>query len=479
MYKPKPTLFIILLFILCACLLTACGKEAEEAPPPKTTVTMPDGVEIEMSSEYLDLSCYSDSEIDAIIPLFDEFDRISEVNLGSDSNLSAESYVKIAEALPDAHLQYSFSFMGSTLSLNEEALDIRGISESEVAVLEKLLPYMDKLSTVEVGSEEESPISWESFARLTAANRNPAYSYDFTVYGERFNTSDEEIDLRKIPIDDECAALRQVLPCMTKCTYVDLDNCMERGDYTNEVMAQLRDDFPEMEIVWRVYFSYNYSVRTDVETILCSATDPYGDWGLKGEDSTKPLTYCTKVKYLDIGHNNKMTSIEFTRYMPDLEVLIIYHSNVTDLSPLANCKHLRYFEMGMCPVESLEPLSGLTELTDLQMGQCYKLTDLSPLYELNLNRLWLGDTPNIPQEQIDKYRKLHPDSIVSTDDSSVDGSWRYRELSPNVYWPQYAEIREIFNYGENGQGQNFSGFDPYYNNDHDNPPDPEQAARYR
>ena len=477
----KKLIAACLLLVLCT-VLAACGKTSEPEPTSEpTTVTMPDGTIVDKAAESLDLSSYTDEDIPAILSLLSEFSGLKTIDVGSDDNISADNFIAITDAVPDAAYTYSFKLLGHKISTADKEIDIKGIDSAEAQTLAAILPYMPKLENVSVGDENTSPIDWDVFATITAAAPDVEYDYSFTLYGEKFNTSDEEIDLRKIPVDDGCAAIRKVLPCMTKCTYVDMDNCMEATDENNEIMAKLRDDFPDKGIVWRVYFSWNYSCRTDVETILCSLTaDLYGDWGLTDEESVKPLSYCNKVKYLDIGHNNKLETISFVANMPDLEILIIYHSAVTDLSPLENCKKLRYLEIGMCPVESLEPLSGLTELTDLQMGKTTTITDIRPLYHLDkLERLWIGTMPRVSDEQIAEFCVLHPDCEVNTTDDEVDYTWRYKSLAPNEYWPQYAEIRSIFNYGENAQGQNFSGFDPYYNNSHSETPDPVESARYR
>ena len=49
--------------------------------------------------------------------------------------------------------------------------------------------------------------------------------------------------------------------------------CIRDRDYcgvSNEAMAQIRDENPNVEVVWRIWFGENYSVRTDVERILAS-----------------------------------------------------------------------------------------------------------------------------------------------------------------------------------------------------------------
>ena len=161
---------------------------------------------------------------------------------------------------------------------------------------------------------------------------------------------------------------------------------------------EIRAMFPEIRVIWRVSFSTGYSVRTDVKTILASYV---GDFGLTDDESCKPLTYCIDVVNLDLGHNNIMTTVDFVRYMPNLEVLIVAKDDIKDISALATCKKLRYLELYMNPrIDDLSPLAGLTELRDLEIGLLPKVTDLSPLYDLELDRLWIGTETGIPPEQI-------------------------------------------------------------------------------
>ena len=43
------------------------------------------------------------------------------------------------------------------------------------------------------------------------------------------------------------------------------------------------------------------------------------------------LKYCTKVKYLDLGHNEVLTDISFAAYMPELEVAIFAINDIDDM----------------------------------------------------------------------------------------------------------------------------------------------------
>ena len=55
------------------------------------------------------------------------------------------------------------------------------------------------------------------------------------------------------------------------------------------------------------------------------------------------LKYCTKLKYVDIGHNG-FKDLSFVEYLPDLEVLILENDDVSDLSPLVHCQKLEYLD---------------------------------------------------------------------------------------------------------------------------------------
>ena len=468
MVSGKKYVFPVLCFALFLLLFTACGSKAEPVPTPVPTpspVVLPDGGEMPPSSIYLDLTGITHDRINETKEVLKEFPKLIAAKLGA---VSADDFAALFRSYPDIIWSYSFDFRNQTRDLRETELDLTGITDEEAAFLLKILPAMKDLKTVHLGSEAAAPTDWNIITSLAKAAPWAAYDYNFTIYGVNCNLSDAKLDLWQIPVEDNCAEVYKVLPAMTKCTYVDMDSC----GVESEVMAELRDAFPEKNVVWRVNFSWSYTVRTDTEKILCSLTgDWWGDLGLTNEASVEPLKYCTKVKYLDLGHNNKMETISFTAYMPDLEVLIIYKDKVKDISPLANCKKLRYLELCKTPCEDLSPLAGLTELTDLEIGDCPNITDITCLYDLpNLQRLWIGNITPVPQEQIDKFCELHPNCIVNTTDNEIDNTWRYYcidYVSGSVYWPRYQEIREIFNYGENAQGQSMWQFDPYVNRKRD------------
>ena len=354
----------------------------------------------------------------------------------------------------------SFSILGKSYSYNITRLDLSGISAREdIDTFVAAAPRLKRLKTVVLGDEKTAPVPWETIKKLEDAAPDARFLYDFSLYGVAMNLQTAYMDLRRISVSDNAEKLMATLPCMQGCKKLDLDNC----GLSEERIFQIRDAFPEIRVIWRVTFSTGYSVRTDAKTILASYV---GDGGLTDEESCRPLTYCTDVVNLDLGHNNHMQTVDFVRNMPDLEVLIIAKDDVTDISAIAECKKLRYLELYMNPgITDLSPLSGLTELRDLEIGLLNNLTDMSPIYSLDLDRLWIGTETPIPQEQIAEYQRLHPDCVINLTDDDVDNTWRYMEVhggeAPNVLWPQYRELRDIFRYGHD-DAWSYPGNDPYY-----------------
>ena len=83
-------------------------------------------------------------------------------------------------------------------------------------------------------------------------------------------------------------------------------------------------------------------MRTDVERIL--ASNPSAGGNLTAANAAD-LKYCTRVRYMDIGHNEILGDISFVQYMPELEVLIAAMDGLSDISPISACTKLEYLEI--------------------------------------------------------------------------------------------------------------------------------------
>ena len=358
------------------------------------------------------------------------------------------------------------NFLGEDYPADTTQLDLRGRGRDTVLAAADGLSQFPALDTVYLGSEADG-FSWDDIARIHNAAPNAALDYGFTLYGTSQNLASDVVNLSHVSVGDKGAAVTKVLPYMTRCTKLDMDSC----GVGHEDMNAIRKAFPDINVVWRVNF-LGYSVRTDAERILASRPSVAGE--LHDADVVV-LKYCNGCKYLDLGHNESLTNIEFVRGMPNLEVAVIAMNPIRDLSPLEDCPHLEYLETQTTSVTDLSPLANLKELRHLNICKLEGLTDISPLYNNpDLMRLWIGCVTPIPAEQVAHMREIAPDCEIDTEVvDPTTGNWRVTgyirvslplysnvDFEQEVLAPRYYRLQEQFGYQD--QDFAFARNDPLY-----------------
>ena len=331
---------------------------------------------------------------------------------------------------PTPTYDLNFSIGEQQISASMTSLDLSQATAEEVDRLISVLPALTSLNTLELGTADgENPvISWEQVRALEEGLPQATLNYTFSIRGYLFHLSDQILNLNHLVFEDEGALAEQIASCMPNLKVLDMDSC----GVSNESMAAIRDRFPGVNVVWRVWIGADYSTRTDVERLMISNPDRGGD--LNTPESIEGLFYCNKVKYLDMGHNYLMYDISFIRNMPDLEALIIAMTAIKDISPLAGCKNLNYLEYQTSAAADLTPLSGLTNLKDLNICYNFALRDIRPIMNLELDRLYIGCLSPVPPEQIAQYKQLHPNCIVNdTTEDPTEESWRYGDIHCYAY----------------------------------------------
>ena len=425
------------------------------------TLPFPGGVTAENTADSLDLTGLTDGDAQEALDLLAFLPKLRSVNLGSEKDgLSPSSVSRFLERYPDLDFSYRCRLFGRESDLSETTLDLTETSPEEIDKALDTIACLRELKEIRLGSDErEDAPSWDQILALREAAPEAVIDYRFSVFDYSFTLEDEEMDISYRPVRENWPEILQIARCMPNLRSLIMDSC----GVENENMAAIRDALPETEVVWRVSFGDFYSARTNVVKILASKPSL---GGTVGNGDLSLFKYFTKLKYLDIGHNECITDLSFVRYMPDLEVLIIAMNPLGDLTPLADCEKLEYLELFYSNTDDLSPLAGLKNLKHLNVGHCPYLTDISPIYDLELDRFYLGrfeDCP-VPAEQVDHYRELHPDCEVVNDLwESSEGSWRrgrfldgealewykqqpyYREDRIG-YAPRYALLCDQFGY---------------------------------
>ena len=371
---------------------------------------------------------------------------------------------------------------GSAHQADETRLDLQGLTHKDVPETAELLKQMPELEYVDLGTDgawteteraelnaetaaAERPaeatrdLTWQDLLLLQKAAPRADLDYRFVFYGRYLSTLSEEMDLNHSVMSDEGAAVREILPLMKHCKRLDMDSC----GVSSEAMAKIRDDYPEMEVIWRIWFAYNqFTMRTDSERLWCANFYPYM-W----DEYTQELKYLTHLKYLDLGHNLQLHDWSFLRYMPDLEVLILTSSSWESLDMLENCTKLEFLEI--IPYAhldlDLQPLEKMTNLEHLNITAMGKTENWEVLLNMKkLKRLWIGEETGyyLPKGAEEQIREALPDTeIMFRGGGAATGSWR---INPDGTVPErYALLREQFDYDHWPSVAPYPYNDPKYN----------------
>jgi len=453
---------LLLAGMLLLCLsLWGCGTQAAAETQPKAQAA-----ETALVGEpEMDLSGLTLEQLREELP---RLTALKTATLAKDS-LTAQELAELRALRPDVDFAYRFTVNGVEVGTDTERLDLSSADNNALRAWFLWAAQMPALKSMELGSgaADDGRVPWDELAELRAARPDLKVYYSFTLWGQVFSLDDTEMNLTHIRMDDQGALVKAVAQCMPALRRLDMDSC----GVDNVHMAAIRDALPDCEVIWRIWFGdtangcVGYTVRTDVDRIL--ASNP----GIGGEltpENTEALQYCTKVKYLDLGHNSYMRSIEFVRSMPELEAVVLAMGNWYDASPLESCPNLRYAELQTTCISDLRPLSRLKNLTDLNLCYCFALHDISPLYELpQLKRLYLGSLTPVPAEQVERMREIAPNCEIDT--TIVDptqGNWRvapgYNEYGMTEYTEAYAWLREVMRYDEAPASYAYPYNDPLY-----------------
>ena len=373
------------------------------------TVTLPDGQTLPNTAEEADLSGISSETVEETARLLGYLPALRRVELGSPESgtrITEEDMALLRTALPEAEIHYVVTLLGQELDPETESLDLSELKSEDVENAAAAISGLTGLKEISLRGGEEG-LSLDEALLIAEAAPNAVVHYPGEIYGVLFDLADEGLDLNHISVPDQGEAVRRVLPCMRACTWLDMDSC----GVDNEHMAQIRDENPNVEVIWRIWFGTNYSVRTNVTKILASMPSK---GGALYDDVGEKLQYCTKVRYLDLGHNEHITDFGFIRNMPDLEIVVISMTGISDLSPFTSCPNLLYMEAGNTRIGDLSPLAECKNLKHLNIGTNINIRDISPLYDLDLKRLWIGSYTPVPADQIAEMQELHPTCIINT-----------------------------------------------------------------
>ena len=390
-----------------------------------------------------------------------EFDKLLEnlqylPNLKSLSlkatRLNAVQMDALKLAYPQLAISCTIRLNGVELGPDTTELNLSSMTPEQVDAYAQRLCLLPNLQRVDLVTEAGvCHLSVADVQKLQEAMPNVVFNYltEFEFFGQTLSTLAERVEFVDVQMSDEAEPqIRAALDKLVNCTYFKLDNC----GISNEVMAKIRDDYPHIKIVWRVFqHNKNRSWLTDTEVVRAV-------YGIEDSNSDF-LKYCTDVKYMDLGHNTNMIDISFCAYMPNLEIAILSGSPIKDLSPLSNCKKLEFLEIAWCGhVTDVSPLAACESLKYLNIGHT-SIKNVDSLVGLNLEQLSFvnsGNKVKMTEADWNAIQAQMPNCWITysplkdSNASPYGVGWRYTK-SPLVatnFTDCYKRVREVFDYDQ-------------------------------
>ncbi|MBQ3257508.1 MAG: hypothetical protein IJA67_08855 [Oscillospiraceae bacterium] len=433
----------IVKIILCLVLIAAVVGGAVAYRVHEARYAELCGVEIDVRSEELNLWGLPYT-VEELLALSTRMENVTALELGQ-IEMNAEELAQICAAYPYAEVHYTVEQLGETFTPDTKELDLSQIDpQTALGILPKmqLLPQLHHINLIDESGKCRWGLSDISVLdTLRKGLPNVQFCVQFDLFGQTVSSEDTRIEYVLTDIgNDGAETIRSVLPYLTACEYLLLDGC----GIDNEVLAQLREDFPQTKIVWRIWLgepAYNSprsmrarSFLTDTHRIRTTAVN---------DGNCHLLQYCVETKYVDFGHNHGISDFSFLSYMPKLEVAILALTKCHDLTPLASCPELEYLEIYRSDVTDLSPLANCKKLKHLNFGDM-DISDITCLYDIDLERIRGCVTP-VPKEQWEEFARLHPNcQILNEGGSPSKNGWRKDAAGVKV--PRYALLQQQMEY---------------------------------
>ena len=371
----------------------------KQRPDLKVEYTVPLGTEtFSVEAERVTLENATPEEI-ALLPYLPKLQRVLC------SGGSTEAISLLQEYCRTEQLEFLISLGGEVISPDTQKVTAGAITDEQLALLQ-FLPNMKQLHL------RQPEASARKLLELKQSLPNVTVTWEQEVCGQVFSSTVEEIDLSGVKVTS-LETMDQQLTYFPEAKLVFLGEC----GLDNEVLAahrqQVRDRY---KLVWTVSCGSKLKTRTDATTFMPVRENVY----YFNDEEAYNLRYCEDMICIDIGHMS-IHNIDFVEYMPNLQYLILAHTQLQYIEPISSCKKLKFLELDWSPVRDLTPLKECTALEDLNLGKVY--ADFAPIEQMTwLKNLWMIECSSAARYRMPQV--LPNTKVMVAGAATVANGWR-------------------------------------------------------
>ena len=333
-----------------------------------------------------------------------------------DQAITEEEKNELEEKFPNVFFDIvtTINVFGIRVREDEKEIDFSSAENVDETIIKKLeqFPNLEKVNLLNHNLRQED--------QMELLKKYPHISFEWNVEiaSKSVENNITKLDLTKATIDD-LEKFTNALKMLPNLEYMDMSEC----NLSNEELANLREQFPNIKIVWTIHLG-KWKLKTDAVAFSVLITQ-FDYVRMKSED-IEVLKYCTDLQALDLGHQAITDISVIGDHLPDLRILILADNKISDISPLSKLKHLHYLELFINRISDLTPLIECKELVDLNL--CYNTTvNFNTLIENDfpmLERLWIVGC-RISSKNYKLLKEKYPNAtIMNSGSGSTNGGWR-------------------------------------------------------
>lgn len=327
-----------------------------------------------------------------------------------------EAISRLQEYCRERNLEFSVALGSSILPLDTESVTAEAVTDAQLGLLQ-FLPNMKQLHL------RLPEISADKLLQLQRNRPDVTITWEQEVCGQVFSSAVEELDLSGANITS-LEELDRGLAYFPNKKLVFLGECGLDNEALAAHRAQVRDWY---KLVWTVSCGSKLKTRTDATTFMPVRENVY----YFNDEEAYNLRYCEDMVCIDIGHMS-IHNIDFVEFMPNLEYLILAHTQISYIEPIRHCKKLKFLEMDWSPLRDLSPLKDCTALEDVNLGKIF--ADFTPVGEMTwLKNLWMVGCSTGARYRMTEA--LPNTKVMTTGAATVANGWRDLE--------NYYEMRDL------------------------------------
>ena len=348
----------------------------------------------------------------------------------SDARFSVPEQIELTGEYPDICFVWDVEVLGQRIPNEAAELRFDVSTQEELQELERAGILFEHCETIDLNGRR---MDLDDIARLRESFGGAAVLCSFDFLNRTISTAETELDFSGIKRID-IAAFDKVTAAMPYLQKVVMCYC----GIPDETMDQLNHKYDGVRFVWTVYVTRYYQLRTDI-TYFCASDRPEANYVAisLNDEEIQPLKYCTDLVALDLGHMH-YHNIDFVKDMKKLKYLIVSCGYVNDISAVSELESLYYFEMAFSDVSDITPVLNCKNLRCLNINACHAY-DREILAQMDYLEYLFYTTDEMPSEDVEWIKNALPNTYCYVYDSIHD---RYGHEWRSI--PAYYEMRDIF-----------------------------------